>query len=51
MGRKGKNWKEWNDLGLLGEVLARGKRMEELGVGRKGWEINTHIVKYLLKKM
>jgi len=31
--------------------LARGKRREEVGVGGKGWEIGTFIVRYSLKNV
>jgi hypothetical protein len=32
-------------------MLERGKRREEVGVGAKGWEINTHMLRYLLKNV
>ena len=30
-------------------MLERGKRREDVGVGRKGLEISKHIVRYLLE--
>jgi len=49
----GREWKGWEGRGRAGrgKGLVRGKRREVVGVGRKGWEIGTFIVRYLLKNV
>jgi len=34
-----------------GEGFVRGKRREDVGVGGKGWEISTHMLRYLLQNV
>jgi len=45
-GWEGKEWSEW-----VGGSIVRRKRGKEMVVGGKGWEISTHILRYLLKNV
>ena len=44
-------WVVKRRFGKLGGSDGRGKRREDFRVGGKGWEIITHILRYLLENV